>query len=172
MYIKINGNDTHYNVEIESFTTQHMNKAVRFIGDEIPSTNKGFKMYDDNDEEILDLSAYIYEYKPNEYSIEEEEIQSPIGNNEPLGPSDYDRINKRINDLNNKVNYLTPYEETKKAYYGENEKVFYGVPLGNLSVFFSNYTGEYTVQRISDRLVILFPDRLQDMTDITIMVQK
>lgn len=171
-YIKINGEDTHYNVDVESFTTQHLHKAVRFIGDEIPSTNKGFKMYNDNDEEVLDLSAYIYEYRPNEYSIEEEEVISPEGSNQPLSPSVIDVMNNKINQVNSRVNAITPYEETKRAYYGENEKVFYGVPLGNVSIFFSNYVGEYTTQRISDRLVILFPERLQDMTDITIMVQK
>lgn len=172
MYIKIIGEDTHYNVDVESFTTQHGNQAIRFIGDEIPSTDKGFKMYDDEDREILDLSAYKHEYRSNEYTVIEEHIQSPSGNNEPLEPSAYDRMNQRLNDLNNKVNYLTPYEETKKAYYGENEKVFYNVPEGNLTVFFDNYDGEYEIERILDRLTITFPERLKDMTNITIKVEQ
>lgn len=172
MYVKINGNDTHYNVEPVSFTTQHGNQAIRFIGDEIPTTDKGFKMYDDEDREILDLSAYKYEYRSNEYTVVEEEIQSPSGNNEPLGPSYSDIINKRISDLNTKVNYLTPYEESKKAYYGENEKAFYNVPEGNLTVFFDNYDGEYETERILDRLTITFPERLKDMTNITIKIEK
>lgn len=171
-YIKINGEDTHYNVEPVSFTTQHGNQAIRFIGDEIPSTDKGFKMYDDEDREILDLSAYKYEYRTNEYTVVEEQIQSPSGNNEPLEPSAYDRMNQRLNDLNSKVNSITPYEETKKAYYAEIEKVFYGVPLGNVSVFFDNYDGEYKLERILDRLIITFPERLKDMTTITIKVEQ
>ena len=172
MYIKIIGEETKYNVEIQSFTTQHGYEAVRFIGDEIPTTNKGFILYDDNDEEVLDLSKYKYEYRQNEYSVEEDDIDVPEGNNEPIGPSAFDKLNSRVNQLNSKVNNITPYEETKKAYYDEIEKVFYGVPNGNISVFFDNYDGEYKIERILDRLTITFPERLKDMTSITIMVQQ
>lgn len=168
-YIKINGEDTHYNVDIVPFTTQHGKRAVRFIGDVIPSTNKGFKMYDDNDKEIADLSTYIFEYRQNEYSEEEDEQILPTGNDDPIQPSSLDR---RLSNMSRQISNITPYEETKKAYYGENEKVFYGVPLGNVSVFFDNYDGEYKSERIADRFVITFPERLKDMTNITIMVQQ
>lgn len=73
---------------------------------------------------------------------------------------------------NIRVDGITPYTETKKAYYAEIEKVFYGVPLGNVSVFFDNYVGEYKMERISDRLIITFPERLKDMTNITIKVEQ
>lgn len=172
MYVVINGDTTHYNVSLESFTTQHGNKAIRFIGDEIPTTDKGFRLYDDNDEEVLDLSEYKYEYRQNEYTVTEEEIQSPSGNNEPLGPTYSDIINKRISDLNTKVNYLTPYEETKKAYYGEKEKTFFNVPSGNVTIFFDSYEGEYITSRIGDRFIISFPETLTKATNITVMVQK
>lgn len=172
MYIKIIGEETYYNERVESFTTQHGKKAIRFVGDEIPETNKGFKMYDDNDEEILDLSEYIFVYRPNEYSVEKDIIESPKGSNEPLDPSAYDKLNARISKLTDQVNKITPYEETKRAYYGEKEKVFYNVPLGNLTVFFDNYDGEYKTERISDRLVITFPERLEDLTNITIKIEQ
>ena len=65
---------------------------------------------------------------------------------------------------------ITPYTETKTAYYGESEKVFYNVPQGNISVFFNNYNGNYKINRISDRVLVTF-DTLKDYTNIKIMVQ-
>ena len=168
MYIKIIGEDTKYNVSFAPFTTQHGYKAVRFSGDDIPSTDKGFMAYDDDDTEICDLSGYKYEYRQNEYSVEEDIIVMPSGNNTPLEPSYIDR---RLSSMSRQISNITPYEQTKKAYYGETEKVFYGVPQGNVSVFFDNYDGEYEISRIEDRLIVSFPERLTDITNITITVQ-
>jgi len=67
------------------------------------------------------------------------------------------------------VNEITPYKQTEKAYYGESEKVFYDSPLGNVSVFFSNYTGQYEVSRVDNRLIVSF-DTLSAPTDITISI--
>lgn len=74
-----------------------------------------------------------------------------------------------INGTRQSVSNITPYTETKKAYYGEKEKTFYNVPNGNVSVFFSNYNGSYSVVRIDDILVITF-DILTEETDITISI--
>ena len=63
-----------------------------------------------------------------------------------------------------------PYEATQTAYYGESEKVFYGVPQGNITVFWDNYNGDYSVERISDRIVVSF-DVLTDNATISIMIQ-
>ena len=69
------------------------------------------------------------------------------------------------------ISELTPYTETKTAYFGETEKTFYDVPQGNISVFFSNDVGRwYDVKRINNRLTISF-DALTEQTDITIMIQ-
>ena len=69
------------------------------------------------------------------------------------------------------VETLTPYKETKTAYYGEMEKTFYDVPPGNVSVFFSNDVGRwYDVKRTNNMLTISF-DVLLEQTDITIMIQ-
>ena len=171
-YIKIIGEDTKYIEEISTFTSQHGFDAVRFIGDPIPETDQGFKFYSDTDELIVDLSAYKYIYRQNEYTVEKDIIVPPGPNNEPLPPSSFDRLNSRVNQVSSQVNAITPYEETKKAFYDEKEKAFYNVPEGNLSVFFDNYSGEYSVERVSNRLVITFPERLKDATNITIMVNK
>ena len=173
MYIKIINEENKYQISsLMSFNTQHGYAAIRFIGDIIPSTNKGFLLYDDNDNQIADYSDYIFEYRQNEYSIEEDIIEPGQGSDEPLPPSIFDNINKQINAVNNRVTDITPYEETKKGYYGEIEKVFYNVPKGNVSVFFDNYFGEYIINRISNRLIISFPEKLKNITNITIMIQK
>lgn len=171
-YIKINGDDVHYNVSISPFTTQHGYNAIRFIGEDIPETDKGFKLYNDRDEVISDFSDYKYLYRSNEYSTEHDEIIYPKGSDTPLPPSAIDRVNSRISQVDSKVNAITPYEETKKAFYGEIEKVFYNVPEGNTTIFFDNYDGEYEVNRIENRLTIKFADRLKDMTNVTVMVNK
>ena len=171
-YIKINGDDVHYNVSISPFTTQHGYSAIRFIGEDIPETDKGFKLYNDDDEIISDFSDYKYLYRQNEYSTEHDEIIYPKGSDTPLPPSAIDKVNSRISRVDSKVNAITPYEETKKAYFGEIEKVFYNVPEGNTTIFFDNYKGEYEVSRIENRLTIKFADRLKDMTNVTVMVNK
>lgn len=171
-YIKINGDDVHYNVSISPFTTQHGYGAIRFIGEDIPETDKGFKLYNDDDEIISDFSDYKYQYRQNEYSTEHDEIVYPKGTDAPLPPSAIDRVNSRVSQVDSKVNAITPYEETKKAFYGEIEKVFYNVPEGNTTIFFNNYDGEYEVNRIENRLTVIFADRLKDMTNVTVMVNK
>lgn len=70
-----------------------------------------------------------------------------------------------------KVEAITPYTDTKTAYYGEKEKTFYGVPDGNVSVFFSNFNGIYSVYRSADRLLVIFETALTGTTDITISIQ-
>ena len=65
---------------------------------------------------------------------------------------------------------ITPYKETKTAYYGESEKVFYDVPQGNITVFWDNYNGNYAVERIADRIVVSF-DALTDNATLSIMIQ-
>lgn len=80
-------------------------------------------------------------------------------------------VTSKADDAYNIAEAATPYTETKVGYFGEIEKVFYGVPSGNVSVFFDNYTGEYEKSRIEDRLTIRFPERLTDMTNINISVQ-
>ena len=71
-----------------------------------------------------------------------------------------------IDGTRQSVNNITPYTETKTAYYGETEKIFYDVPEGNVTVFGLK---EYSLDRISDRLTITF-DALTEQTEITISI--
>lgn len=71
-----------------------------------------------------------------------------------------------IDGTRQSVNNITPYTETKTAYYGETEKTFYNVPEGNVTVFGLK---EYSLDRISDRLTITF-DALLEQTEITISI--
>ena len=157
-----------------TFQTQMGNTAVRVVGD-VPTAN-GFMIVDENDTVIGDMSEYTFLYREDdtckEYTkVAEEQIptESFASGDVPVTP--YDVLSRRISAVNSRVTDITPYEQTKTAYYGEIEKVFYGVPNGNTTVFFDNYDGEYEVNRIEDRLTVSFP-RLTDMTNITIMVQQ
>lgn len=71
--------------------------------------------------------------------------------------------------MNIRVEEITPYTETKTAYYLEKEKTFYDVPNGNLTVYFDNYNGSYSVSRIANRVTVSF-DTLTESTNITISV--
>lgn len=75
-----------------------------------------------------------------------------------------------VSELNDRVDELTPYTDTKTAYFGETEKTFYDVPEGNVSVFFDNYNGNYSINRQEDRLIVSF-DALENETNITISIQ-
>ena len=172
LYIKIG--EEKYQAKIQTFPTQLGNDAVRVTSD--APLAQGFLVVDDDDNVVTDMSDFKYLYREGdgfkEYSTVIEQIIPAESFKTGTPPSAYDVLSRRISAVSNQVNEITPYEDTKKAYYGEIEKVFYGVPNGNTTVFFDNYTGAYTTKRISDRLIISFPERLKDMTSVTIMVQK
>lgn len=75
-----------------------------------------------------------------------------------------------VSNLSAQMEELTPYTETKKAYYGEKEKTFYDVPEGNVSVYFDNYNGNYSINRIEDRVTVSF-DALENETNVTISIR-
>lgn len=75
-----------------------------------------------------------------------------------------------VDQMGHQIDDVTPYKETKTAYYNESEKTFYGVPNGNIEVFFDNYNGQYTVNKIVDRVTVSF-DKLTQQTNITISVR-
>ena len=170
MYLKINGSSKKYNVTLNPFTSQHGYRAVRFVGDTIPTTDKGFKYYDDDDNVKADLSDYKYEYHQNEYTVEQEHEELPSGTPASPSPSAIDRLSARVSQLSSNVAEITPFKESKTAYYGEKEKRFYGVPSGVVTVYFDKYDGEYTVSRMDDVLTVSFP-ALASETNVTIMVQ-
>ena len=78
----------------------------------------------------------------------------------------------KVDDTSNGVTAITPYTETKTAYYGETLKTFYDVPQGNVNITFDNFNGEYTYEREEDRLYITFNEPLEvTQTNITISIQ-
>ena len=80
-----------------------------------------------------------------------------------MDKDDYETISVLIAENN-------PYTETKTAYYNETEKTFYGVPAGDVSVNFGNYHGDYSINRVSDRVTVSF-NVLTESTSITITVK-
>ena len=169
MYVKINGSDEHYNVKIMPFSTQHGNDGIKVVGD-MPRTESGFKLYNDDDSVYNDYSDYVYLYGKDGYTKVEETVEVGECTFEPIPPSAYSKLSRRISSVNNRVNEITPYTETKMAYYGEKEKIFYNAPTGNVSVFFDNYNGDYSINRVENRLIISF-DTLTKSTNVTISIQ-
>lgn len=164
MFIEIDGN--RYPCDIEISKTQLGNQLIRVISD-APTATNGFKLINGDTE--IDKSDFIYLYRGNdhikEYTTEEEEIMYAEGNISgiPTNP-----IQQQISALNRRISSITPYTATKYGYFGETEKVFYDVPNGNVTVFCNV---DNTFERIEDRLIVKFADRLADTTEITVMVQ-
>lgn len=81
-------------------------------------------------------------------------------------------VNSRLDSyINNRVDEITPYTATQTAYYGESEKVFYNVPQGNITVFWDNYAGDYSVQRFDGGVNVSFETLTVAEATISIMVQ-
>ena len=168
MIIIIDGKE--YPCKAETSKTQAGKDVVRIISDVAPLAENGFTLVEGD--VILNREEYKYLYREEnfvrEYTSEPEEMIPTKGYvyDIPVNP-----IQSQINSLNKRVSDITPYIQTKKAYPNEIEKVFYGVPKGNLSIFFDNFGGEYTVNRVEDRVQIKFSERLAEITTITIQVQ-
>lgn len=79
-------------------------------------------------------------------------------------------VTAKTDEAKSSIENLTPYIDTKMAYYNESEKTFYEVPEGNLTVFFDNYNGSYSVNRIQNRIIVSF-DTLTESTNITISIR-
>lgn len=171
MYIKINGKTKHYAVTVEPFTTQHGKKAIRFVGGNVPDTDKGFKYYNDDGTEVLDLSAYVYLYRANEYTMEEDAIVLPSGNTKPLPPNP---IDVRFSNVYARINSITPYEQSKTVGIQDTECIFTGVPKnGTILANVKKQTGEYipcTIERADSRVKVLF-DTLNTVATVTIQIK-
>jgi len=175
MIIEIDGQK--YQCDAVTSKTQAGNPLMRITSLYAPVAENGFILYSEDESMSFDRSKYKYLYREDgivkEYSTVEETpvpvIDYATGD---IPESPFTSLSRRITAVDNRVTDITPFEATKTAYFGEIEKVFYGVPEGNITVFFDNYTGEYEVDRISDRVTVTFPTRLTDMTTVTLMVQK
>jgi len=157
-----------YPCKAEYSKTQMGNTLIRIISETAPVATNGFTLYSDDESVEIDKSDYTFLYQQygtvNEYTNVEEERVPASGyiSGVPVNP-----IAKALSNLNNRITAITPYEQSKTAYYGEVEKVFYGVPNGVLTV---HMDGEYTVERIEDRVYVRF-ERLDGTKEITIIVE-
>lgn len=132
------------------------------------------KVYE-NDEQVAIYRGYDRLNAASMYDVSDGRVVSL-----ELLNADYEQ---RLNDLSSVVSdmqqiqnehseaieELTPYVDSATAYFNESEKTFYNVPEGNISVFFDNYNGSYSVSRVSDRVTVSF-DTLTQSTSITISV--
>ena len=172
MYIKINGSDEHYDASITTFKTQKGNDAVGIIG-EMPVTDKGFILYNDKDEIFNDLSEYIYPYGDNgtAYTKVEENIEYGEPTYVELPPSPYDILSSRVSKINNQVNALTPYTETKIVYIGETECIFDKVINGNISAYLE-IGGEQMPCDITvgEKYITVSFDEAEDLGSVTISI--
>lgn len=174
MYIKINGSNEHFDAYITTFSTQHGNNGVRVIGD-MPQTDKGFKLYNDADEMVNDLSDYIYLYgdNGNEYTDIEETIEYAECSFEPLPPSGYDVLNNRISKVNSKVNTITPFTQNKKVYIGDKEVIFTNIyKQGNISAYLTIGGVQMPCEVMSEEnnIIVTF-DEAEEVGEVTISIQ-
>ena len=107
-----------------------------------------------------------YEYEIQNLKNQIADLQDTV---RKIAKGNTEEVSKR-EQTTAQVDSLTPYTETKTGYYGEREKTFYDVPIGNVTVMFDNYNGNYSVGRIADRVTISF-DTLTEQTNITISVK-
>ena len=170
LYIKIG--DDKYEAQIQTFTTQGGQEAIRVYSD--APIVEGFLVVDGENNIVSDRSEYINVYRETENYVEYTKSAEDMIPTESYfnGSPDsaIDRLARQISYVNNKVNQITPYTETKQAYYKETEKVFYDVPVGNTSVFFDNYNGTYAINRVENRLIVSF-NELEQATNVTISIQ-
>ena len=158
MYIKINGSDTKYeNVSISQFTTQHGNHGVRIIGD-VPSTDQGFKVYDDNDTLISDFSDYVFTYRVNEYINVEETVEDATCTFDPLPESAFDRLSSRVSSLNFQVSQITPVSDCKDVYIDDTECIFNLPKNGNINAWLviNDAQIECSYEVIENKIIVTF----------------
>lgn len=166
MFIEID--KVKYTCRAEYSTTQMGRPLLRIVSSDAPVATNGFVLWNDDESKSGDKSDYKYLYREDgnvkEYTTEPEEIIPAQGytTGVPVNP-----IARQFSAINKKIADITPYEQSKTAYFGEVEKVFYGVPNGLLTV---HMDGEYTVERIEDRVYVRF-ERLDGTKEITITVQ-
>ena len=171
--IKINGDDTPYRFSsVMPFTSQHGYNAIKIIGNTMPETDKGFKIYDEDDNVISDYSDYIYLYKEDSYCVEKDNIELPGFVENPIGPSSIDILNRRINRLNTKVTKITPYIMSKEVGIDETECEFDYVKTGNISAWYenNNETVSCSFEIVDDKIKVTF-EPLTDVATVYVSIQ-
>ena len=74
-----------------------------------------------------------------------------------------------IDRLGKQTEAITPWTASKTAYIDDTYVTFYEVPTGNVTVYIGGYSGNYTVNRVQDRLTVEF-EPLEEVTEVTISI--
>lgn len=80
-----------------------------------------------------------------------------------------EELDDALSDVEDAVDGLTPYEITKTAYIDDESVEFENVPDGNLTVYLSDPSIEYTVERDQDRVTVNF-DPLTEVIEVTLSI--
>ena len=172
LYIKIGKKK--YPCKFQVFTTQLGNDGIRIIGD-VPLAN-GFQIVDENDNLITDRSDYTYLYREDdtckEYTKVAEEIIPTEGFTLGTPSSPYDVLSRRISAVNNKVNGITPYTESKDVYIGNTECIFSKPKDGSISAWLTvgNEQIPCTYEVVNDMIVVSF-EALEEVGTVNISIQ-
>ena len=173
MYIKIN--DEKYPIkDFQVFTTQMGNNGIRIIGD-VP-TASGFLILDDEENVIADRTDYTYLYREDENckeytSVAEEIIPTECSymGDVPISP-----IQRQISALNNRVNEITPYTESKEVGIQDTECIFNGnYQQGIITAMVVTDRGTLvpnTIEWSDDNIAVRF-DELEETATVTIQIQ-
>lgn len=79
------------------------------------------------------------------------------------------RLLEHIDQLGKQTEAITPWTASKTAYIDDTSVTFYEVPTGNVTVYIGGYSGNYTVNRVQDRLTVEF-EPLTEATEVTINI--
>ena len=79
---------------------------------------------------------------------------------------DTDKFTAKSEALQEQIDAITPYTDTKTAYIGDTEVVFSDVPEGNLSIFFDK---PYSKERADGKLILTF-EPLEEVASISISI--
>lgn len=176
IFVKINNEN--YPCEVQSFTTQFGKGGLRIISSEAPIAENGFMIIDENDNLITDCTKYTYLYRETdeykEYTTAIEEIVPvecfSVGD---LPENPLNILLRQISGVNNKINDITPYTETKTAYIDDTEVIFNIAKEGNISIFMTDNEGQdvpCTFEKVNGQIIVSFEKR-ETLATVTISIQ-
>lgn len=108
----------------------------------------------------MNYDVEIENLKARVDSLQESFIQFGINNTGTVS---------KVDDTSNRVDAITPYTDTKTAYYGDTSVTFYDAPQGNVTVFIDGFNGGCTTEYIGDRLYVYF-ERPIDVAQVTVNI--
>ena len=176
LFIEIDG--LSYPMKAQVFTTQKGQEAIRIISQEAPLATNGFKIVNGNGKIISDKSDFKYLYREDEnckeYTIEAEEIFPIMAYyTKSQSKSFYESLLEQVDTINNRINALTPYEETKNVYIGDTEVRFDNIiKKGNITAYLVVNNQPYPCEVVTyeDYIIVTF-DELEDIGTVTINIQ-